>query len=182
MNIFKYLIRIFADTRPFWWLNETTAYSDFLRPKMRQTQHSCETTPGCPSGHTMVNAALMYVVVVELLQSQKHRSAKSFHILKIICWIMFSVHVMLVSTSRMYFGCHFLHQCVLGVALGMVCTKYMLGPAGMVHWILRANVSKLCLVTTALVSTAFAIYFGHILIGADPLWSIRMVSLFEYKL
>lgn len=143
---------------------------------MRQTEHSCEATPGCPSGHTMFNAALLYVVLDELLQNQKHRSAEAYRCLKIIGWSVITIHLILVSTSRMYFGCHFLHQCVLGVALGLACSKFILSEGGIVGWLLSANKSKFGLITTGLVFIGLSIFFAHILVGSDPLWSIRMVS------
>lgn len=170
------IIRILADTRPVWWISETDAYTNLLRPDMRQTQHSCETTPGCPSGHTMFNAALMYVILSEVLKSQTNRSAKAYRYLNVTCWTLLSLHLVLVSASRMYFGCHFLHQCILGIVLGVGCSKYILGPSEIVNRLMKADASKLWLINAALVAIALAIYLGHILIGADPLWSIRTVS------
>lgn len=147
-----------------------------MRPTIRRTQYSCEATPGCPSGHTMFNAALMYVALFELLENQKpRRSEKTFRNLQIFCWTLFSMHLTLVSMSRMYFGCHFLHQCVLGVALGIACSKYMLGPSGIVNWLLNAEKWKLFAIAGALCLIVFGVFIGYHLLGFDPLWAIRKV-------
>lgn len=125
----------------------------------------------------MFNAALMYVVLVELLRSsERHLSAKATRNLQFVCWNIFTIHLLLVSISRIYFGCHFLHQCVLGVILGVACTHYVLGQSGIVKWTLSAAMSKLSWVIASVVAIALTIYFGQILLGIDPLWSIRKVS------
>lgn len=65
-----------AEDRPYWWIKETTTFSDFNKPTLRQTNLTCETTPGCPSGHSIAAAAVLYVICTEIINylSQKRRS------------------------------------------------------------------------------------------------------------
>ncbi|CAH2209469.1 jg19219, partial [Pararge aegeria aegeria] len=46
------------EDRPYWWVRETTFYSDSMRPWLMQTSQTCETGPGSPSGHSLTAASL----------------------------------------------------------------------------------------------------------------------------
>ncbi|KAK7081641.1 Glucose-6-phosphatase, partial [Halocaridina rubra] len=54
---------IFKGDRPYWWIAETDLYSDENRPILRQFPNTCESGPGTPSGHLMMNTAIFYVIL-----------------------------------------------------------------------------------------------------------------------
>lgn len=55
------LSRAFRGDRPYWWTGETSLYNEETRPLLRQFPNTCESGPGTPSGHLMMNVALFYV-------------------------------------------------------------------------------------------------------------------------
>lgn len=52
---------MFRGDRPYWWVGETPLYNGETRPFLRQFPNTCESGPGTPSGHLMMNVALFYV-------------------------------------------------------------------------------------------------------------------------
>lgn len=54
--------RMFVGDRPYWWIGETSLYTDETRPQLRKFPNTCEAGPGTPSGHLMMNVALFFVI------------------------------------------------------------------------------------------------------------------------
>ncbi|VVC89446.1 unnamed protein product [Leptidea sinapis] len=52
------------EDRPYWWVRETTYYTGTARPKLYQTAQTCETGPGCPSGHTAMAASILILAIM----------------------------------------------------------------------------------------------------------------------
>lgn len=57
--------RILAEDRPYWWVSETKTYTSLTRPTLYQTEKTCETSPGSPSGHLTFASAVFYVLLTE---------------------------------------------------------------------------------------------------------------------
>lgn len=116
------IFRIISEDRPFWWVHETKAYSSLTRPVLYQTERTCETSPGSPSGHMMIAATFLYLMLIAVeklivLKCMKHRKP-----LRYLARTIFALILLVTAISRMYFATHFLHQCVFGVVLG-VCVS-----------------------------------------------------------
>lgn len=169
-----------ADSRPYWWVQQTEAYGALGRPVVRQSEITCETSAGNPSGHVMLNAAYLYVLVHWTLQSATVRRLQlagcSGRWLRPLGWSLYAAGVGTVAVSRMYFGCHYLHQCALGAALGFALARYLVQPNGWaMQRLLEADRWWLAQVGATMAALAVATYFGQIALQVDPLWSIRTV-------
>lgn len=173
--MFKFvsLRRILAEARPYWWIHETDAYTALSRPEMRQTELTCETSAGNPSGHVMFQAAFLYVIVSELLKiAQTRYSAKTS---SFIGWGTYCTVLLLVGVSRMYFGCHFCHQCIVGGTLGYLQTNYIMSKSNILNDLCAARKFAMLKVGASMFLVALIVHFTHIILGLDPLWTIRIV-------
>ncbi|PWA21365.1 hypothetical protein CCH79_00003279 [Gambusia affinis] len=102
--------------RPFWWIGECQLFVS-TKPHVSQFPYTCETGPGSPSGHSMVTAAVWWVVVPPLssfLHSRTH------------CWVisaapylMYGLLLGAVGISRIFILAHFPHQVVTGIIAGI---------------------------------------------------------------
>lgn len=165
--------RILAEARPYWWIHETDAYTALSRPEMRQTELTCETSAGNPSGHVMFQAAFLYVIVSELLKmAQTRYPAKTS---SIIGWGTYCIVLLLVGVSRMYFGCHFCHQCIVGGTLGYFQTNYIMSKSNILKELCVARKFAMLKVGASMFLVALIVHFTHIILGFDPLWTIRIV-------
>jgi membrane-associated phospholipid phosphatase len=68
LSNFIRLFRITAEDRPYWWIRETPAYSNLTRPTFRQTEQTCETAPGFPSGHVMFASTILVIVSIRMYE------------------------------------------------------------------------------------------------------------------
>lgn len=117
--------RYFAADRPYWWVQETKIYSPLNRPVLYQTERTCETSPGSPSGHMMIGAGFLFMslVTIEKLIVRNFQSTASRCILRYLARLLFGAFLIVLAVSRMYFATHFLHQCVLGAVFGICITE-----------------------------------------------------------
>lgn len=101
-------------------------YTSLTRPTLYQTDRTCETSPGSPSGHLMVASSFFYVMLLagEKLIVLHCRSCR--RIMRYIARLIFAATLALLSVSRMYFATHFLHQCVLGAVLGISIAEILI--------------------------------------------------------
>lgn len=167
--------RFIAEGRPYWWVMETSVYTIYDRPELRQTYLTCETSAGSPSGHSMLFATTLYVAMQETLQSQKwYRTASGT--VKYCTWNVFITVVTLVAISRMYFACHFLHQCLLGIVLGIAVGHFIRQPH-IQRQLIKMPSTDALVVGLALVLLMITAYFGQILFEIDPLWSVHKVRI-----
>lgn len=175
---------VLADARPYWWVKQPGSYSSLTRPDLRQTELTCETSAGNPSGHLLLNAACWYVFVHYALRLLRQRQVQQqlrgstsniIRWLRPLCWTLYAAGLCMVAISRMYFGCHFLHQCVLGAALGWSLCHGLVqaGNGRAMHRLLNTARLRLAVYFAAMVAVALAVYFGQIAIGVDPQWSVH---------
>ena len=112
------------DHRPFWWVQETDVYGNEPRPVLRQTPLTCETGPGCPSGHVQGLSSLMYVVLQHFIRSFIKSNVKmddrKKKCVRVALWTLFILLMILVGISRLYTATHFPHQALLGLLAGSV--------------------------------------------------------------
>lgn len=179
MLMSKYDFRLLAEDRPFWWVSETSAYTAFTRPSLRQTYLTCETSAGNPSSHVMVLAAILCTASQEVLQTfQWYRNAGN--ILRCFIWNIFILLLAIITMSRIYFACHFLHQCILGAALGVSLSKLLRRP-NINKKLTEANLKKSIAFGAIVIVMTLAIYFGQLLLEIDPLWTIRKVMCYNFS-
>lgn len=171
-HMLKWLL---ADSRPYWWVQQTDAYNAHdatARPMLRQTEITCETSAGNPSGHVMLAAACWYVLADRVLQTRPR-----CRWLAALVWSAYAGGICMVTASRMYYACHYLHQCVLGAALGFAMARFMVradNDSAMLRlW--TADRRGLAMVGGTMAALALCVYVGQLIVGVDPLWSIRTV-------
>ncbi|XP_048489421.1 glucose-6-phosphatase 2 [Plutella xylostella] len=168
----------FLEERPYWWVRETTYYKGQSRPTLAQTSQTCETGPGSPSGHAMIVAMELLLIVMWISHVMNDRKCYVWwwkHITYPIC------AVVLASTmlARLYVAAHFPHQVVLGAIIGAFLAPalciYISDPAVWGHRrrdpLIQWRHTALSL--TAVV-TACAVYWGLKWLHRDPMWSVQM--------
>ncbi|KAA0200913.1 hypothetical protein HAZT_HAZT003184 [Hyalella azteca] len=115
---------VFRGDRPFWYVQETPFFNNETRPVLRQFHNTCESGPGTPSGHLMMNVAIFYIFTRSICQlfiwDNRFLSRKMQRSLATGLFSTYSTWIALVFLSRLYIQAHFIHQCVLGVLAGTV--------------------------------------------------------------
>ncbi|KAL1132774.1 hypothetical protein AAG570_010726 [Ranatra chinensis] len=165
------------EDRPYWWVRE----ANIVVP-LRQTDVTCETGPGSPSGHVMGASAFLYVFITwirsyiasDRFQYKYHGRKKN---VEYFMWIVFSILIILVSLSRMIIAAHFLHQCVLGCILGVAVSKFLTDDNS--NWSIATRLNsyaKYKMLAMAVLFTGLSalFYWTHIFFGMDPGWSIKL--------
>ncbi|XP_067121170.1 glucose-6-phosphatase 2 [Centruroides vittatus] len=154
--------------RPYWWIHETGVYNrtGSRLPDIQQYFLTCETGPGSPSGHAMCSASLWYVVVESLLRKVGAIN-KNSSVLSSMCWSTYTLVLAAVSLSRVFIAAHFPHQCVLGMAIGVLVAM----AAGKID-LDRLKLKHYVLLTIGLFSSALCTYAVLQLMGMNPMWSV----------
>lgn len=75
----------------------------------------------------------------------------------------------------MYFGCHFLHQCIAGIIIGIYISKKVTTDE-MMNRILNIKKKKAILIVFIMAILVVIFYWIQKLFGVDPQWSIRIVG------
>ncbi|XP_054899043.1 glucose-6-phosphatase 3 isoform X2 [Poeciliopsis prolifica] len=158
---------LFGD-RPYWWVGESRVYFS-TKPKISQFPCTCETGPGSPSGHSMVTAAVWWVVVPPLssfLHSRTH------------CWVIstapYVIYALLlgaVGTSRIFILAHFPHQVVTGIITGIFLGIFLSRPLPEGHPLLFfVSFSAGMLFSALILNVALR------LVGIDLLWTVALAK------
>merc|ERR1711893_540498 len=98
--------------RPYWWVKENKAAADI---SLQQTQLTCETGPGVPSGHSQA-AAVIWFCLADAISPTLGRFSW-------VVWLIFFGMQILMGLSRVFIAAHFPHQCILGFIVGLVIVK-----------------------------------------------------------
>ncbi|GIY68891.1 glucose-6-phosphatase 2 [Caerostris darwini] len=155
--------------RPYWWIHETQVYNKtgISIPDIQQFSLTCETGPGSPSGHSMVTAAVWYVLLDSFLRKYNFIQKGSINLMPKICWLAYLILLTTVSASRVFIAAHFPHQCFIGMAVGWF-VAYCLD---------NINHKKLstfhyCSITAGMLASALSMYGLLTAVGVDPMWSV----------
>lgn len=118
--------------RPYWWIEDSsnlrylkgsviTHSPHSSQRHLHHTPRTCETGPGNPSVHAMINLVL-WLIVADALTSSKfvdnylNEATRTF--VKRMTWNAFYLMQALVFVSRTYISAHFPHQVILGLIFG----------------------------------------------------------------
>lgn len=158
--------RVYHEDRPYWYLKETNGLD------LQQHRLTCETTSGYPSKHVLSVTGFLVIVgyfsAKELGKCLNDAESKTF---KLLVTITQYVLVILMGFCRMYFGCHFLHQCLAGGLLAMVvlygirCNHLKVFTIGKINFVGSVM---------ALASFVISIYYTMVILDYDPHWPVRM--------
>ncbi|KAL4717878.1 hypothetical protein ACJJTC_005723 [Scirpophaga incertulas] len=168
------------EDRPYWWVRETTYYTNATRPYLYQTWQTCETGPGSPSGHSMTMAMVLLLFIIWIAHIMNDIKQYVWW-WKYMVFPSFGVVLSAVMLARLFVATHFPHQVLLGGLIGS-----FLAPALCIYvsdpfiWRFRPNRSDgevmfwhvASAVITGLIS--LVTYGSLVLCGVDPLWTIKL--------
>ncbi|XP_006819676.1 LOW QUALITY PROTEIN: glucose-6-phosphatase 2-like [Saccoglossus kowalevskii] len=110
--------------RPYWWVHESSLYTEETRPDILQFPITCETGPGSPSGHAMVTSSVWFIMITAFLRyksnQQQHPEKSSHGFIFILSWLLFTLMITMVAISRLFIAAHFPHQVLLGTLVGIL--------------------------------------------------------------
>ncbi|XP_059811624.1 glucose-6-phosphatase catalytic subunit 1-like [Hypanus sabinus] len=157
--------------RPYWWVHETTFYTNSSLPTLQQFPLTCETGPGSPSGHAMGSAGVWYVMITAFLTFGLQKKLTGFQkwCLHVLLWAVFCMIQICVCASRVFLAAHFPHQVFTGVISGMVVAEAF----GRINAIYNASLKKYLQITLLLFSFALGFYLLLKALGVDLLWSVE---------
>ncbi|XP_027885292.1 glucose-6-phosphatase 3 [Xiphophorus couchianus] len=154
--------------RPFWWVGECQLFVN-TKPNISQFPCTCETGPGSPSGHSMVTAAVWWVVVPPLssfLHSHTH------------CWVISAAPYLIyglllgaVGISRIFILAHFPHQVVTGIIAGIFLGIFLVRKVPEGRPLLFFVSFSAGMLFSALILNA-----GLQLVGIDLFWTVALAK------
>lgn len=163
---------IISEDRPYWWVHETNSYTSITRPTLYQTERTCETSPGSPSGHLMMASCFMHLIYDEINRQIEKRTENSIKF-KIFNRLFFITVLTLTAISRMYFAAHFLHQCLFGSILGIIISTLM-SRGEIYEDIAKFKKSKWIKVVIGMSIITTIIFWLHKLISGNPMASVQL--------
>lgn len=181
-QILKWLL---AGDRPYWYVHERanelanrtismqTSNAIFISqpiPSLKQFHVTCELGAGSPSGHAMVTATVLYIVIEAYLKGElgPNPAALKQWVTR-VTWSLYLVALVAVSLSRVYLACHFPHQCLGGAVCGLLVARFVsekvpLGSLKRHHF---------AMATGFMFASVMSVYAILTTMGFDPLWSVN---------
>lgn len=170
--IWTYTSRLFAEDRPFWWIQENQFPSRF---KLLQNDLTCEASPGSPSDHVTFIAAVLFVWSNWLLKrfsANQWTFGKAFF--GCILWqFTFTIPMVVVIMSKLMAASNFLHQLILGFLLGIFIGKCVTTTEASSACYNFSKWTRNRLILGMLLFD-FAGYWVQRLMDIDPQWSVKM--------
>ncbi|KAM9034479.1 LOW QUALITY PROTEIN: glucose-6-phosphatase 2 [Sarcophilus harrisii] len=157
-----------------YWVQETQIYTNHSSMTL-QFPTTCETGPGCLSGHAMGSSCVWYVMVTATLsytvgQIDKSSVYLSFHhrLTWSFLWRVFWLIQISVCISRVLIATHFPHQVVLGVIGDVLVAEVFEHTPG----IQTASLGTYIKTNIFLFLFALGFYLFLKLLDIDLLWSV----------
>uniref|UniRef100_A0A8C4NH25 Glucose-6-phosphatase 3 n=1 Tax=Eptatretus burgeri TaxID=7764 RepID=A0A8C4NH25_EPTBU len=156
--------------RPYWWIFESGFYLE-KDPEIQQFSVTCETGPGSPSGHCMVTAAVMWVMVPSL-ENYVYNLCRSRWMARTFTWGPALLFLMAIGISRVFILAHFPHQVIAGLVAG-ACLGWLLRREKLTQgWDVRAYI----IASLSLICIALIFQYGLLTLGLDLHWSLRLAQ------
>lgn len=168
--------RILSEHRPYWWIHESSAYNSLTRPTFYQTERTCETSPGSPSGHMMIASSFLFIMLIFVEKLIVLKSNKYRRPFRYLARLVFALILTVTAISRMYYATHFLHQCIFGIVLGIsiaetvMFTKY----TDRVQMMDKRKWLKIICAMGAIIAS---IYWTLKLMKGNPMESVHLVNI-----
>lgn len=156
---------VLNEHRPFWYVK---LKSD-MGIQLAQTPQTCETGPGSPSGHVMITAAVLYVVIRYALSCVDKTRTRRRRYLKAIVWPAYFFYLTAVGASRVFIGAHFPHQVMLGFGMG-VATGYLIERFDLDQWHFPEYAST----SGIMAMTCATVFAGLTALGVDPQYTVHL--------
>ncbi|XP_047541657.1 glucose-6-phosphatase 2 [Vanessa atalanta] len=170
------------EDRPYWWVRETTFYSNTNRPHLHQTSQTCETGPGSPSGHTTTAASVLILAVMWMSHICNDRKWNLWW-WKYFTYPLFGFALISVMFARLFVATHFPHQCLLGALLGLFLAPalciYVTDPfiwRYSTHATMPTSQAVIWHVVSAIVAILISVvtYYSLVLCGIDPHYTVKL--------
>ncbi|XP_049882802.1 glucose-6-phosphatase catalytic subunit 1 [Pectinophora gossypiella] len=171
-----------VEDRPYWWIRETDFYTGGRRPILKQFRQTCETGPGCPSGHSETAAILLILTICWVSHLMNDRKCYVWW-WKYVMYPVCAASLLSVMLARLFIAVHFPHQVLAGALVGgflapALCI-YVTDPYIWQYGVhVEYGVGKTMAWHVASVVTIIAIsgvtYYGLVLCGFDPQWTIKL--------
>ncbi|ROT82509.1 hypothetical protein C7M84_024321 [Penaeus vannamei] len=164
----------FRGDRPYWWTGETSLYNEETRPLLRQFPNTCESGPGTPSGHLMMNVALFYVAARGITTFFIWNSTTLNKVQKwFLAFLIYSLYICwnaMVFISRLYIQAHFVHQCIMGVIAGLFVGHF----AWSSKRLLKLTKTLSVVIAVFLILSSVMTYYLLLSQGMNPLWTVSL--------
>lgn len=152
---------------------------------LQQTPLTCETGPGNPSGHVMMNVVTCLAVFSLISdQLQAHDLRMGLVIKRMLKNLLF-VWLAIIATSRIYILAHFPHQCALAICIGYISFHWS---KSKLNTLARFHTFSKVMIALSLIASALFIHENlQTFLGFHPNWSIDMAKKYcakvkDYKL
>ena len=166
-----FIPRLLIGHRTYWWVK----LKNLSIQRLFQTPITCETGPGNPSGHVMINMiiGLWIVKLIETLFYPQGAGASPIKIvIKRISWNLFYAWVGIIVISRIFILAHFPHQCILAILMGLFTYKAVSNYIRYFHGTFKKIIMAFGILASALLVYAYA----EVLTGLDVNWSIALAK------
>lgn len=161
-SVIKWVLPMY---RPSWWIRENNIRS----LNVNQNNFICDTSPGFPSSQSMSLTGFIFIYLLYLNLSFRTR------------WLAVTLLSIPTWLACVYFGSHFLHQCICGsiVAVFVIESirrlhKSSKGAGAGVIFMQSWRKTKAIAAIATIGLFVIGIYFIKLNVGFDPHWSVRM--------
>lgn len=128
----------------------------------------------------MFSAAILFFVIRSIFYQSPWLRRYLNKPFKFFLWNVYVGILGLISISRMFFACHFFHQCVLGSCFGITISQFLQNRK-VERYLIELNRLKGFLLGCTLVIACVAVYYAHYLIAEDPQWAVKKVFIVHSK-
>ena len=141
---------------------------------LHQTPLTCETGPGNPSGHVMINVVTCLAVLNLISDHLQDSSLRMGLVIKRMLKNFLLLWIAIMATSRIYILAHFPHQCALAICIGYI--SFHRSKSHLNTVIKSHTFAKVILALTLLASALFIHENLQTFFGFHPNWSIDMAK------
>ena len=169
---FFFLFRVLHGHRPYWWIQMNQHQKKEL--SLRQTPLTCETGPGNPSGHVMINVVTCLAVFSLISDQLQAYDLRMGLVVRRMLKNLLFVWLAIMCTSRVYILAHFPHQCALAICIGYICFNW--SKSKLNSWTRFHLCIKVIMALSLLASALFIHENLQTFLGFHPNWSIDMAK------
>ena len=167
---FDVICRLLHGHRPYWWVQ----FNMDKKVSLHQTPLTCETGPGNPSGHVMINVVTCLAILHLISDQLGTHSLRMGLVIRRMLKNVLLAWIAIMATSRVYISAHFPHQCALAICLGYISFYYTKSHLNQCSK--KSTFNKLAMAFSLLGCAIFIHENLQKLLGFGPNWSIDMAK------
>lgn len=124
----------------------------------------------------MFSAALLFCVIKSVFYQSAWFRRHSSKLFKYFIWNIYAFALGLISVSRMYFACHFFHQCITGIGFGIIISQFI-QHRKINFAIMEMHRKSAFVIGLGILLLCISIYYAHFLLSHDPYWTVKKVTI-----